>query len=377
MNSQLLSRWEARARPLLVCLPPRIAFKLYSQGRKRFVERLAREVPKARAVPADLSRTLWGLHFRSPIFNAAGMFKNGHGYELAVAQGAGAFLAGTTTARPRTGNSRHGIRQPFAPYPRSGAASNWLGLPNDGDQVVAARLARVETVDGCPLGASVAADDQLPAEQRMDGVIRGLGLYERAGVDFLELNESCPNTRHATSSGDSAKPASDVIEQLTERLHRVREGFLERRQRPVPVIVKFATDTDRAQVPALVDLLIDLGFDGVNFGNTTTDHEQRRQAIAVAEQPLFDAFVSSFRGGLSGRPLKKDSLALCKAAVARVAERSPSREFHVVRTGGVESAGDLIASGAAGVALCQWFTGYFEAFSTDGHDLYSALYRSL
>jgi hypothetical protein len=48
--------------------------------------------------------------------------------EVAARQGAGGWLAGSTTARPRAGNAG----TPFVPYPRSGAASNWLGLPNPG-----------------------------------------------------------------------------------------------------------------------------------------------------------------------------------------------------------------------------------------------------
>jgi hypothetical protein len=38
--------------------------------------------------------------------------------------GAGAFLAGTTTATARIGNSYGITKHPFFPYPNSGAASN-------------------------------------------------------------------------------------------------------------------------------------------------------------------------------------------------------------------------------------------------------------
>ncbi|MCP5111824.1 MAG: hypothetical protein GY953_13420, partial [bacterium] len=38
---------------------------------------------------------------------------------------------------------------------------------------------------------------------------------------------------------------------------------------------------------------------------------------------------------------------------------------------------DVQRSEAAGVALNQWYTGYFEAFSRRGHGLYGELYRQL
>ncbi len=197
MSPETLARWEGRVRPFLVALPAPWAVRLYSAGRRRFLERLAAERPASYRPPPELGRTLWGLRFRAPLGNAAGMFKNGAGYELAARQGAGYFLAGTTTARPRSGNRAHGVALPFAPYPRSGAASNWLGLPNDGDEAVAARLARFERVEGFPVGASLAGCPELAGGERLAALLRGLELYDRAGVDFLELNESCPNTGEA------------------------------------------------------------------------------------------------------------------------------------------------------------------------------------
>lgn len=364
-----LARWERRLRPLLSRLPPPLALRLYSHGRKRFVERFAREVPGAAASPEGLERTLWGVRFRAPVFNAAGMFKNGDGYAVCLRQGAGAYLAGTTTHRPRAGNAVGGTSLPFAPYPRSGAASNWLGLPNLGHRAVAAKLAALPRHYGFPIGASVAAtaEDGDDDEARLAGSVAGMRLYEEAGVDFLEINESCPNT------------ADDVrgMEELRARLEHLRQGFLERRGRFVPVLVKFSCDTLGEQVPELVTLLVELGFDGVNFGNTSTAYGELRAAIAAPERKLYDHFTRRCGGGVSGRPLKRRSLELAAAAVDHLRGHPPAREFHVVRTGGVEDAADLRRSSAAGVALVQWYSGYFEAFACWGHAVYRELYRDL
>lgn len=367
---EVLARWESRLRPLLVRLPPLLAVRLYSRGRRRFLDRLFAERPTPYAPPPELARTLWGLAFRSPLGNAAGMFKNAQGYDLSWRQGAGYYLAGTTTSRPRTGNRAGAVAQPFAPYPRSGAASNWLGLPNDGDEAVAARVAGIERRPGVPLGVSTAAAAGLPEDAALDGLLAGLAAFDRAGADFLEINESCPNT-------EGGVPVAAEWRALMHRLERIAEGFLARRRRPLPVIVKFSVDTDPAEVPALVDALAELGFDGLDFGNTSTDYPGLRTAIAPAERRLYDHFVKRFGGGVSGRPLRERSLALARAAAERLREHPPAHEMHVVRTGGVETGTDLAASEAAGIALDGWFTGYFEAFSRNGHGLYRAVYDEL
>ncbi|MEM7352056.1 MAG: hypothetical protein AAF657_14745 [Acidobacteriota bacterium] len=369
MYVEFLAAWESRLRPLLTRLPPTLAVRLYSHSRGRFIASLAAQRPRPQAVPEGLERILWGLRFRSPLLNAAGMFKQGEGYRLAARQGAGAYLAGTTTQRRRLGNRKHGIARPFAPYPRSGAASNWLGLPNPGHREVARRLQRSKPVDGCPLGASAATspDPHLSEEEKLEQLTVALQHYEAAGIDFLEINESCPNT--AEDPGG--------LEAMRTRLAYVAEHYLEHRQRVLPVIVKLSCDTAVNDVAELVAVLAGLGFDGVNFGNTSIAYDRHRQQLDPAEIALYDYFTRSFGGGVSGRPLKADSLCLAKAAVAALQELAPDREFHVIRTGGIEGAADVRASLAAGVALCQWYSGYFEAFSHHGHRLYRRLYDGL
>jgi dihydroorotate dehydrogenase len=143
----------------------------------------------------------------------------------------------------------------------------------------------------------------------------------------------------------------------------------------VPVIVKFSNDTELAQVPALLDLLFELGFDGVNFGNTRTAYAEIRDKVHPSERKLYDFFTKTFGGGVSGAFLKERSLALCARAVEYLKAGPPSQEFHVVRTGGMESWDDIRESEKVGVPLNQWFTGYFERLARDGHDAYRNLYQ--
>ncbi len=354
---------------MLVRLPPAVAVRAYSLSRQRFLTALSRRPPRRAVEVSGLDQTLWGLRFRSPLMNAAGMFKNGEGYALSSRQGAGGYLAGTTTHRRRSGNRRHGVALPFAPYPRSGAASNWLGLPNIGHQEVAQRLALLSRVKGCPIGASVAAcpDPKVGGEEKLTQLVAALAAYEAAGVDFLEVNESCPNT--ADDPGG--------LEGVRARLRFLADGFLSRRQRRLPVIVKLSCDTAIEDIDALLEILVGVGFDGVNFGNTSIAYERHRDQLDASETRLFDFFTRSFGGGLSGRPLKVDSLRLVKAAASWLRNRPAGHEFHVVRTGGVECVADIEQSFAAGASLCQWYSGYFESFGRHGHWLYRELYSEL
>jgi len=369
-----LAGWERILRPIITKLSPKTVVARYSEGRLDFLERLKREhPPKPYVPPENLARVLWGITFRSPIMNAAGMFKNAECYAMVANQGAGAYLGGTGTFNYRHGNEEGGIYLPFAPYPRSGAASNCLGLPNDGDTVNAYRASGIERVSGCPVWWSVMGSPDFEREKKLIKLVKGMECYEVSGVDILEINESCPNTAHG-------KPQDD---DLANRLLYVKEHFLDlrgtsTRDRPIPVIVKFSNDTEVGQVPALLNLLFDLGYDGVNFGNTSTDYVARREAIHESERRLYDFFTIDkafgVGGGVSGRPLKQDSLELAATAVQHIKAGPPSQEFHVIRTGGVENWDDIRQSENEGISMNQWFTGYWEAFAEHGHKVYKKLY---
>lgn len=361
--AERLARLDARLRPFLVrWLPSRWSVAFYSWARQVGIRTLVASSPAVNYEPPPMAaRVLWGIRYRSPLFNAAGMFKHGEGYELAYRQGAGAYLAGTTTALPRLGNVRRGITQPFLPYPRSGTASNWLGLPNPGHHAVAARIARLPRYDSFPIGASVALDPGDNSAAALERLVEGMNRYADAGVDFFELNESCPNT------GDDRIG----MESLIERLDYVAERFV--RPAAKPVLVKISIDTDSAVVEQLVSVLTQLGFAGITIGNTSTDYQQHRVAIAAPERRSYDYFVRTFGGGISGVPLRSSVLHLVEVARAAAVQRSA--EFHIVAVGGLASAEHLCAALDAGASLAQWYTGYFERFATDGHALYHHLLR--
>ena len=366
MKATSLARWERKLRPLITKLPPKIVVSKYSQGRLDFLAKLKEEIPPdSYTPPENLSRELWGVKFKSPIMNSAGMFKNGECYEMVARQGAGAYIGGTGTWNPRIGNEKDGIHLPFVPYHRSHSASNWLGLPNDGDWVNSSRVADSSRVEKTPRGWSVMGSPDLDDESRLRCLVKSMELYAQAGVNFLEINESCPNTAHGTPQNDG----------LADRLRYIKDHFLDQRTRRLPVIVKFSNDTQVEQLPSLMDLLFELGFDGINFGNTSTAYAKMRKKIDPREKNLYDFFTQTFGGGVSGKPLKEASLELASRAVEYMKMGPPPQEFHVIRTGGIESWKDIQESDRAGISLNQWFTGYFENLARHGNDVYQNLYQ--
>jgi dihydroorotate dehydrogenase len=364
MISETIAKLDHIARPVLTCLSPSIATQTYSSGRNVFLSAFFAEKPPYIKLPEELTCTLWEIEFRCGLMNAAGLFKNGEGYELSYRQGAGGYLAGTTTAHKRSGNSRNGVAKPFAPYPNSRAASNWLGLPNDGHAAVAKRLSDLPHYEGFPIGASLMTAPESSGEAALEELVEGMRLYDRAGVRFLEINESCPNVAHGSSA----------FEAIVERLEYVSTHFLKKRLRHLPVVVKFSTDAAMTDVPRLIDALITLGYDGINFGNTSTQYQQHRPHIHPADHAVYDYFTQTFGGGISGEPLRTLSLELVRAAKKHVDSLKLPHEFHIIRTGGIAASGDLEQSFEAGASLSQWYTGLFEQFAAHGHRLYAHIF---
>lgn len=360
-------------RPLIYHFPELIISRIYSPSRKIFIKYLTNQkniVPIK--IPEKYKRTLWGIEFNSPIINAAGMFKNGEGYKQIALQGAGAYLAGTTTSNPRLGNIKKGIKHPFLPIPKSLTAINWMGLPNKGHKAIAEEISKIDKIKGCPIGISLGLDPELSQNDAVKGLLEGLFLYEKANVDFIEINESCPNVEHI--HGEIDKNGLDV--ELVKRLKIISIEFNNKRKRNLPVILKFSNDTELELVEPLIRLSIDLDFDGINFGNTSTQYEYCKKFIKENELSKYELFIKIYGGGVSGRPLKELSYELCKQATEIISKMELKTEFHIIRTGGIENYSDIEASDNINVSLNQWFSGYFEEFARTGNNCYKEMFNN-
>lgn len=380
---ELIARIDFIFRPLFSAFSPQFSVKFYSKAKRYFLSKFVQQQVETN-IRQELNhylnthdkpmsqRVLWGIKFSIPIFNSAGMFKYGFGYDVIANQGAGAFLLGTTTYKKRKGNTKNGIRHPFATFPRSKAALNWMGLPNLGHQDLSEKIENIHKIDGCPIGVSLSADPEDSEEEKLNGLLQGLQIFEKTQTDFIEINESCPNVIGHSSN------ANPIDKELINRLSFISKNFLQKKGRRLPVIVKFSNDTEPELIPNLVELLVDLGFDGINLGNTSTKYKQALTKINNEEKVTFAYFTKEFGGGLSGSFLKQTSLQLSTIAVDTINQIRAVKEiqeFHVIRSGGIESYQDIKQSLDNGVSLVEWYTGYFSKYAVYGNKTYYHLFK--
>jgi dihydroorotate dehydrogenase len=161
-----------------------------------------------------------------------------------------------------------------------------------------------------------------------------------------------------------------------DRLEIIANKFLRERIRNLPVIVKFSNDILPDQLELLLEHLIKLRFDGITLGNTSINYAQYANLPRSNDKKLYDYFTKEFGGGISGNILKRNSLQLCETATKYVRKINPNHEFNVIRSGGIDCIEDLFLSEQAGVALNQWYSGYFSNYLKYGDDIYKEMYHA-
>ncbi|MFN7094419.1 MAG: hypothetical protein ACK4M7_03555 [Burkholderiales bacterium] len=363
MQPYLIAKLIHKSQWLINLLPNKLYTQLYSSGRRYFMQQFYQQhLPAKFTPPPKWQRSLWGLTFQSPLMNSAGMFKNGEAYDLVMAQGAGGYVGGTSTYNQRPGNIKHGIKLPFITLPKSHISLNFLGLPNLGDQLLAKQVFTHHKLANCPLGWSLMCSPDYSEAEGLENLIRGLWLYHNnPQIDFLEINESCPNIRLGTGN-------------ISQRLKYIAENFLIKRERKLPVVVKLSSDLNLELLPQILAILVKYKFDGINLGNTSTNYQFIKKQVVPTEQSVFNYFISQFGGGVGGMALKNKSLALCEAAVNYKNQLNPDYEFHIIRSGGIDNLADLNESEQVGVSLNQWYTGYFINYAQQGNNLYQNIF---
>jgi len=347
-------------------LPYSAQVKFYSKARLYFLHEYANH-EIANPVSIDFGgfeTNLWGINFRAPLINAAGMFKNGECYDISYKQGAGGYLLGTTTSNPRAGNTKHDIYLPSVMLPSSNAAINFLGLPNLGDQVIIHNISKYNSYKNFPFGVSLMRSPDYSECQGLELLVESLFEYNGLElVQFIELNESCPNVK----SGDNSR--------LLARLSYISEQFIKKRTIRKPIILKLSNDLELRNLSDILEAVVRCGFSGLTLGNTVTEYSNYQNQLTRADRELMHYFTQNFGGGLSGAPLWDKSLELIRGASQLLQNIKPEQEFHLIQCGGIDSATKVRQSLDAGASLCQWYTGYFESLAKYGDNIYKNIYK--
>ncbi|NHN60702.1 MULTISPECIES: quinone-dependent dihydroorotate dehydrogenase [Halorussus] len=309
-------------KPLLFGLPAETAHDAVHAGM-----RVAQRTPAARAlrdryvVDDDRLRVdAFGQRFPNPVGVAAGFDKNARVPALLASLGFGHVEVGGVTAEPQAGNPRPRMFR----LREDEAIVNRMGLNNQGADAVGERLAAAAPDVPTPVGVNLAktehvAADDAPADYRYT--------YERVaeGGDFFVVNVSCPN-----SEGFRDLQNRDSMEAILSTLQDAGAS---------PLLVKLSPDLPDPAVEDALDLVTELGLDGVIAANTTTDRPEGLRSHNRAEE-----------GGLSGRPLEPRATGMVRFVAERV-------DVPVVGVGGVFTAADAYRKLRAGAHVVQLYTG--------------------
>lgn len=282
----------------------------------------------AKASAATHPRRLLGLEFPNPVGVAAGLDKDLESIGALSALGFGFVEVGTVTLRPQAGNPRPRLFR----LPKSEALINRMGFNNRGAREAGRRLERLrENGHRGIVGVNIGVNKDTPEARVADDIAATLEAVAPC-ADYITLNVSSPNTPGLRDWQQAPRLA-----RLLERLARTRS----RLDRSPPLAVKLSPDLSNIELPDLVDALIDGGADALIAVNTTTARP------AMPSQPHADE-----QGGLSGRPLAPQALAMARRLVELLDARAP-----LIACGGIHDAASARARMEAGAQLLQLYTG--------------------
>ena len=277
-----------------------------------------------------LASTVFGVRFPNPVGLAAGFDKNGHALAALAALGFGFIEAGGVTR----------FAQPGQPRPRifrlsnDEALINRMGLPNEGADVVAARLAHQSKLK-IPIGWQIAKSKVTPLDDAVDDYLHSLRALYPFG-DYFSVNVSSPNTPDLVRLQERDRLAA-LLGAVVGETRRIAAAAQES---PKPVLVKLSPDLTWDAIDEALDVCLAAGVRGVIATNTTTTRDHLTTSSAET-------------GGLSGHPLAARALAVVRHIYERLDGALP-----VIGVGGILGPDDAKRMFDAGAELIQIYTGF-------------------
>lgn len=278
----------------------------------------------------NLERKVMGLSFPNPVGLAAGFDKDAKIGTDWRHFGFGFVEIGTITPRPQAGNPKKRLFR----LPKDQAVINRMGFNNEGADIAAQRLAKMDR-KGIILGANIGKNKDTPNEKATDDY---LICFEKLFpfVDYFVVNVSSPNTPNLRALQEK-EPLTDLLLALRKK----NETF----PNPKPILLKIAPDLTDSQLDDIVEVVQNAGIQGVIATNTTISRENLKSDSSQ---------VSAIgAGGLSGKPLTHRATEV----IAYLHQKS-NGTFVIIGVGGIMSAEDAQAKLAAGASLVQLYTGF-------------------
>mgnify|MGYP002403471990 CR=1 FL=1 len=289
----------------------------------------------------------FGLKFPNAVGLAAGFDKHGEAWPAAAALGFGHVEIGTVTLHAQDGNDRPRVFR----YPEHEAVINRMGFNNHGAAALAQRLAKLPGPGKrrIPVGINLGKTKVTPIDRATEDYLGSFRLLADH-ADYIAINVSSPNTPGLRELQDAAwlKPLLAAL--VEENDSRVAAGKMRR-----PLLLKIAPDLTFPQIDAALQIIVDLGLDGIIATNTT---------IA---RPGFFASVNE-TGGLSGKPLQRRA-----TEIINYISRATSGRLPIIGVGGIHDEISAAEKMDAGATLVQIYTGMIYRGPFFARDLAKAL----
>ena len=278
----------------------------------------------------NLTRKVFGLHFKNPIGLAAGFDKNAELYNYFDAFGFAFIEIGTVTPKPQPGN----------PKPRSfrlkkdKALINRMGFNNKGVAEARNRLAK-RVSKKVIIGGNIGKNTLTPNDEAVSDYLKCfIELYPY--VDYFVVNVSCPNVKDLNALQDA-----DSLRAILSAISDYRKQQAEYK----PVLLKVSPDLNKDQLDSNISIAVELQMDGFVATNTTTS----RVGLKTSE----DIVNQIGNGGLSGAPIRDRS-----TEVIRYIHDKTQGQMPIIGVGGIMSAKDALEKIEAGASLVQLYTGF-------------------
>jgi dihydroorotate dehydrogenase len=302
-------------RPLLFCLPTECAHALTLNLLKLAHSFKLTHFFSATSLQKPI--TILGLSFKNRIGIAAGLDKNGDYIDSLAALGVGFIEVGAVTPKPQIGNAKPRLFR----LVKQEALINRMGFNNKGVDYVVRNLKRRKS--SCIVGVNLGKNKETPLEHAADDYIYCLEkifLYS----DFATINISSPNTPDLRQL-----QTPKYLKILLSAIKKIRDDLVAQHSKSMPLFVKISPDLTNEELMDLLDIITEVGMDGVIATNTT-----------ITE-----------KGGLSGKPVANRSYEMLGQI------RQYTRQLPVISVGGISSVAEAQQRLAAGADLVQLYTG--------------------
>ena len=268
------------------------------------------------------------IDFDNPLGLAAGFDKNADYLNFISNIGFGYVEVGTLTPKPQSGNPKPRIFRLI----KDEAIINHLGFNNKGIDYAINKIKKFNR--NIPIGINIGKN----ANTQIKDAFRDYEYCLRksyAIADYITLNISSPNTKdlRQLQSGQNINEFIHSIKGLHDNLKKVYKKH-------TPLVIKIAPDISIQDIDGIINLVNSYDVDGIICTNTTIDKSS------------IDESYKNLQGGLSGRPLYKQSNNILKEVCRQI-----SKDKTVIGVGGVDSPQAAKEKINLGANLIQIYTG--------------------